>query len=229
MIIQGYQKLTALDFPGKLACTVFTPGCNFRCPFCHNASLVRGSQEPPISEDEVFAHLNKRVGMLDGVCLTGGEPLLQKGLDVFLQKVKQLGYLVKLDTNGSLPEQLKQLIENGLVDYVAMDLKNCREKYPLTCGVENLSLDSIEQSIELLMQGKVDYEFRTTVVNELHTVEDIASAGEWIRGAKQWFLQCYKDSGDVLGSGLTAPSKETLQQMLEIAAPFVQRAELRGV
>ena len=229
MIIQGYQKLTALDFPGKLACTVFTPGCNFRCPFCHNASLVRGSQEPPISEDEVFAHLNKRVGMLDGVCLTGGEPLLQKGLDVFLQKVKQLGYLVKLDTNGSLPEQLKLLIENGLVDYVAMDLKNCREKYPLTCGAEGLSLDSIEQSIALLMQGKVDYEFRTTVVNELHTVEDIAAAGEWIRGAKQWFLQCYKDSGDVLGSGLTAPSKETLQQMLEIAAPFVQRAELRGV
>ena len=229
MIIQGYQKLTTLDFPGKLACTVFTPGCNFRCPFCHNASLVRGNQEPPISEEEVFAHLNKRVGMLDGVCLTGGEPLLQKGLDVFLQKVKQLGYLVKLDTNGSLPEQLKQLIENGLVDYVAMDLKNCREKYPLTCGVENLSLDSIEQSIELLMQGKVDYEFRTTVVNELHTVEDIAAAGEWIRGAKQWFLQCYKDSGDVLGSGLTAPCKETLQQMLEIAAPFVQRAELRGV
>ena len=143
MIIQGYQKLTALDFPGKLACTVFTPGCNFRCPFCHNASLVRGSQEPPISEDEVFAHLNKRVGMLDGVCLTGGEPLLQKGLDVFLQKVKQLGYLVKLDTNGSLPEQLKQLIENGLVDYVAMDLKNCREKYPLTCGVEKYMITKI--------------------------------------------------------------------------------------
>ena len=229
MIIQGYQKLTALDFPGKLACTVFTPGCNFRCPFCHNASLVLSSQEPPVSEDEVFAHLNKRVGMLDGVCLTGGEPLLQKDLDVFLQKVKQLGYLVKLDTNGSMPAQLKQLIDNGLVDYVAMDLKNCREKYPLTCGVKTLSLDSIQQSIDLLMQGKVDYEFRTTVVNELHTADDIAASGEWIRGAKQWFLQCYKDSGNVLGSGLTAPSNETLQQMLQTAIPFVQHAELRGV
>lgn len=229
MILKGFQKLTTLDFPEKLAATVFTFGCDFRCPFCHNASLVLQDDGERVSEEEILAHLEKRRGVLEGLAITGGEPLLHPDLPRFLEKVKALGFPVKLDTNGYHPDRLQAVLEAGLVDYVAMDLKNCREKYPLTCGLRELDTEKIDQSIRLLLAGKVPYEFRTTLVAELHTAEDIQKAGEWIRGAEQWFLQCFKDSGDLIDGGLHAPADDTIRQMLEIARPFVKRAEVRGV
>ncbi len=231
MKISGLLKLTALDYPEKLACTVFTAGCNLRCPFCHNASLVCGSGEE-ISEDEFFAFLKKRRGILDGVCITGGEPLLQSKIAEFMKKIKDLGFLVKLDTNGAFPDRLSSLIDAHLVDYVAMDIKNCPEKYPITCGVKGSYEEffvPFKESIDILLKGKVDYEFRTTVVSELHTLDDIKKAGEAIKGADKWFLQCFKDSGDLLGSGLSAPSKDILNKMKALALTFVENCEIRGV
>ena len=231
MKISGLLKLTALDFPEKLACTVFTGGCNLRCPFCHNASLVLGSGED-ISEEEFFAFLKKRRGILDGVCITGGEPLLQSGIEDFIKKIKELGFLVKLDTNGAYPSRLSSLIDAGVLDYVAMDIKNCPEKYPITCGIDKPFEDffaPFKESISILLSGKVPYEFRTTVVRELHTLNDIQKAGETIRGAEKWFLQCFKDSGDLIGDGLSAPDKELLDKMRDTALCFVKNCELRGV
>lgn len=230
MNIQGLQKLTLLDFPGHTACTVFTGGCNMCCPFCHNSSLVlTPDADLPISEDEIFALLAKRKGILDGVAVTGGEPLLQGDIADFLEKVKKEGYLIKLDTNGCFPDRLKELIDNSLVDYVAMDIKNSREKYPLTCGVPNLDLSKIDKSIGLLKNSGIEYEFRTTVVDELHTVEDIEAAAKWIQGAGQYFLQCFKDSGAILSEGCSAPSEEKLLEMKNKAAPFVEKCAIRGI
>ncbi len=231
MKISGLLKLTALDYPEKLACTVFTGGCNLRCPFCHNASLVLGSGED-ISEQEFFAFLKKRRGILDGVCITGGEPLLQGGIEEFIVKIKELGFLVKLDTNGAFPDKLSPLIDKKLVDYVAMDIKNCPEKYPATCGTDKPIEEffaPFKESIALLLEGRVPYEFRTTVVRELHTLNDIEKAGETIKGAEKWFLQCFKDSGDLLGEGLSAPSREILDKMRESALTFVKKCEIRGI
>lgn len=231
MKISGLLKLTALDFPEKLAATVFTAGCNLRCPFCHNASLVLSGGEE-IAEDEFFAFLKKRQGILDGVCITGGEPLLQGGIAEFIKKIKDLGFLVKLDTNGAFPDRLSSLIEQKLVDYVAMDIKNCPEKYPITCGVQKPFEEffvPFKESISILLENKVDYEFRTTVVSELHTLDDIRKAGEAINGAEKWFLQCFKDSGDLIGEGLSAPSGEILDKMKALALTFVKKCEIRGV
>lgn len=218
MNINGFQKLTLLDFPGKVAAIVFTPGCNFRCPFCHNASLVTHIDlSERISEDDVLSYLNKRKGLLDGVCITGGEPLLQNDVNDFIKKVKDMGYGVKLDTNGSNPQKLKELIDNGLVDYVAMDIKNSKEKYPLTAGC-TVDVDAVSKSVELLLFDAVDYEFRTTVVHPLHTVEDIAAVAEWIKGAKRYFIQGFKDSGDLIGSGMSRLPDDTLKAMQAAAA-----------
>lgn len=231
MIIHGFQKMTLLDFPNHVACTVFTAGCNFRCPFCHNASLVTGiSEQAPFSDNDVFSLLEKRKGLLDGVAITGGEPLLQKDIEQFIAKVKEMGYLVKLDTNGSFPEKLKDLIDKGLVDYVAMDIKNCKEKYAATAGTDDSATEKIDRSIKILLEGKVDYEFRTTVSAELHTTQDIEKAAEWIKGAKRYFLQVFTDSGDILGDEkLTAPDRETLEKMLAAAQKHTVSAALRGV
>jgi len=229
--ISGLLKLTALDFPEKLASTVFTSGCNLRCPFCHNASLVLGGGED-ISEEDFFAFLKKRQGILDGVCITGGEPLLQSGIEDFISKIKELGFLVKLDTNGAFPDKLSSLIDKSLIDYVAMDIKNCPEKYPMTCGVKRPFEEffaPFKESINLLLKGQVPYEFRTTVVRELHSLDDIQKAGETIKGAPQWFLQCFKDSGDLLGSGLSAPDREILDKMRAAALTFVKKCEIRGI
>ena len=231
MKISGLLKLTALDYPEKLACTVFTSGCNLRCGFCHNASLVIGSGEE-IPEEEFFAFLKKRRGILDGVCITGGEPLLQDGIEDFIRKIKELGFLVKLDTNGAFPKKLSSLIDKGLLDYVAMDIKNCPEKYPVTCGINKSSdefFTPFKESIDILLKGRVPYEFRTTVVRELHTLNDIQKAGETIKGAERWFLQCFKDSGDLISGGFSAPDKELLCRMREAALSFVKNCELRGV
>ncbi|MBE6568537.1 MAG: anaerobic ribonucleoside-triphosphate reductase activating protein [Ruminococcaceae bacterium] len=230
MVFHGFQKLTLLDFPGKVAATLFTAGCNFRCPFCHNASLVTHIENSETyTEDEVLNVLKKRQGVLDGVCLTGGEPLLQNGVGEFLSRVKALGYAVKLDTNGSFPDKLKSLVESGIVDYVAMDIKNAKEKYAATAACERFSLAAIEESVDFLMKSGVDYEFRTTVVKGLHEIQDIEKIGLWIQGAEKYFLQNFVDSGDLIGTGMAAFSVEEMQKMQKIAALYVKNAAIRGI
>ena len=228
MKIGGFQKMTVLDYPGKVACTVFTHGCNLRCPFCHNARLVV-RDEDLIDENEILSYLNKRRGILDGVCISGGEPTLQSDLFDFMKKVKDLGMLIKLDTNGTCPDKLQYAIDNGLVDYVAMDIKNCREEYAKTCGLSKMDISKIEKSVEILMQGGVDYEFRTTVTTELHTPDDFAKIGQWIKGAKRYYIQSFVDSGDIILEGLNPLDLQGLKALLEAVSPYVPSVELRGV
>ncbi|MBQ4155273.1 MAG: anaerobic ribonucleoside-triphosphate reductase activating protein [Clostridia bacterium] len=228
MQIAGFQKLTALDFPNRVACIVFTKGCNFRCPFCHNASLVTHTQDAEnLNEEEILEYLEKRKGILDGVVVTGGEPLVQNDIEDFLKKVKALGYEIKLDTNGTFPEKLISLVNSGLVDYVAMDIKNCKEKYSETAGVNNINYDDIQKSIDFLLCNLVDYEFRTTVVNELHTIQDIAAIARSIKGAEKYFLQNFVDSGDVIGDNLSSVSTKTLHEMCAVSTKFVKKCEIR--
>ncbi len=230
MVIHGFQKMTMLDFPGRVACTVFTAGCNFRCPFCHNALLVTRTQEGTvISEEEIFSYLEKRRGILDGVCITGGEPLLQKDLESFIRRIRSMGLAVKLDTNGSDPEKLLYLINEGLLDYVAMDIKNCPEKYPETCGLEKMDMDAIRESVRVLMEGRVPYEFRTTVVDGYHDSEAMEKLGAFIRGAQQYYLQAFVDSGDLIGENLTGVGREKLGEFLITVRKYVPNAQIRGI
>lgn len=230
MRIDGLQKMTLLDFPGKVACTVFTGGCNFRCPFCHNALLVTELPEnPDYTVDEILSFLKKRSGLLDGVAITGGEPLMNPDIADFIKQIRELGYAVKLDTNGSYPDRLKSIVAKGLVDYVAMDIKNCKEKYAETIGLKSYDLSKIEESVEFLKSGTVDYEFRTTIVNEFHTVEDIRKAAEWIKGAKRYFLQNFVDSGNLIDGSVTGVGKQTMLDMQKAAADFVPQTEIRGI
>ncbi len=230
MLINGFQKLTLLDFPGKTACTIFTPGCNFRCPFCHNASLVTHiDADNYIDEAEILSYLSKRQGLLDGVAITGGEPLLQNGIEEFIGKIKAMGYAVKLDTNGSFPEKLISVVEKGLVDYVAMDIKNSKAKYGETIGVADFDITPIEKSVEFLLQNKVPYEFRTTIVDKFHTVEDIQDIVVWLKGAHKYFLQNFVDSGDLIEEGLTAVTLEKLKEMQCKATEIIENVEIRGV
>ena len=229
MRISGFQKMTMLDCPGRVAATVFLHGCNLRCPFCHNARLVGRAQEETIDESEFFSYLEKRKGILDGVCITGGEPLMQDGVTEIIRKIKETGLAVKLDTNGFYPQKLKALVNEGLIDYVAMDIKNSPTLYPATCGIEALKISAAEESKEFLLSGVVDYEFRTTVVRELHTLISIKEAAEWIAGAKRYFLQKFVDSGDILSSGMSAHSDEFMKQAQDIASQFVEKVELRGM
>lgn len=230
MNIVGFQKMTLLDFPGKVACTVFTGGCNFRCPFCHNASLVTHIDvNNKIEESEILEFLKKRQGLIDGVCITGGEPLLNDDISDFLMKIKNLGYLIKLDTNGSFPNRLSELVNDGLVDYVAMDIKNSKEKYKTTTDCIGLNIRDIEKSVTFLMNSNVDYEFRTTIVRELHTNDDIESIGKWIQGAKRYFLQNFVDSGDLICGNMSAVEPTDLYKMQQIAKSFVVNTEIRGI
>ena len=235
MIISGLQKMTLLDYPGKVACTVFLQGCNFRCPFCHNSDLLGNEGPEAIAEETLLAFLKKRVGLLDAVCVTGGEPTLQKDLPDLLKKIKDLGYLVKLDTNGNRPEVLKALVEDGLVDYVAMDIKNGPTRYGETAGISNMTLAHVEESIRYLLSGKVDFEFRTTVADELHDPEDFAAIGRWLtdlspdRKAPKFFIQPYVDRESVLMGGLHTPTTEKLREMLGAITPYVLSATLRGI
>lgn len=226
----GLQKLTLLDFPGRMASTVFTGGCNMRCPFCHNRSLVfLNENDSDISTEDILEHLENRSKVLDGICITGGEPTLHKGLKDFIKKVKALGLEVKLDTNGTNFEALKDLIEEGLLDYVAVDIKNCIDKYPYTVGLENFDLSEIEKVKNYLLEDHIDYEFRTTVVEQFHTVDDIEKIAKWIQGAKRYYLQNFEDHGTCIQSGLSEVGIETLEKMKEVAKPYVQEIELRGV
>ncbi len=230
MKISGLQKLTLLDFPGKTACTVFLGGCNFRCPFCHNASIVLGADGGEnISEEEFLAFLESRVGRLDGVAVTGGEPLISDDAEALIKKIKALGFAVKLDTNGAFPERLSRLMENGLVDYVAMDIKNSPHKYAKTVGLPSAPLGKIQESIHLLMHGNIGYEFRTTLVKGFHTLSDIETTGKWITGAERWYLQAFKDSGELIGEGLEGFQREEYLRFLDAARRFVPNAQLRGL
>ena len=230
MRICGLQKLAMVDYPGKLAATVFTGGCNLRCPFCHNALLVtRLAESPSLSEEEVLRFLSSRKGFLDGVVLSGGEPLLQSGAADFLQAVHDMGYAVKLDTNGCYPEVLADVLERGLVDYVAMDIKNSREKYAVTVGLPLFDTAPVEESLRLLQKSGVDYELRTTVVKEFHTTDDIRAIGEWCQGAPHYYLQNFVDSGNLIAEGCHGVEPLELQAFAEISRPFFKEVGIRGI
>ena len=228
MNIQGFQKLTLLDYPGRTACTVFTGGCNLRCPFCHNADLVRTPMAGPNLTDEVITYLARRRGILDGVCITGGEPLLQPDLIDFLRQVKALGYAVKLDTNGSLPDRLAAVLDTGLVDYVAMDVKSSPAGYPAAVGGE-ADPAVYDRSIRLLRESGLPHEFRTTAVKGLHTPEDFTAIGQWLEGAPRYFIQRFVDSGNLLSdAAISAFSDEEMQKLLNNVTSYIPNAQLRG-
>lgn len=230
MVIHGLQKLTLLDFPGHTACTVFTGACNWRCPFCHNASLVlEPDGQPVIAEEEFFSFLESRRGLLDGVAVTGGEPTLQRDLPEFLRRVRSLGFSVKLDTNGTDPAMLRRILEEGLADYVAMDIKACRERYSVVTGVSNCRLEAVEESADMLLHGATDFEFRTTVVRELHSDADFRRIGQWLEGDEKYFLQAFKDSGDLLSSGMSGCTIEEMERFRKTVLPWIPGAALRGV
>lgn len=230
MVFHGFQKLTMLDYPGNTACTVFTAGCNFRCPFCHNATLVTDIDNKNVyTDDEILKYLEKRKGILDGICISGGEPLMHIEILDFIKKVKETGLLVKLDTNGSYPERLKELIDSGLIDYVAMDIKNSSAKYAETVSVPDFDFLPVRKSTDILLQGSVDYEFRTTLVKELHTLDDMTEIGKMISGAEKYFLQQFVDSGNLIGSGFSAFSMEEMTDFCQEVKKYVKSAELRGV
>ena len=228
MKIYGLQKMTLLDFPGRVACTVFLGGCDYRCPFCHNYELATGEAPAVMEEAELMAFLKKRQGLLDGVAITGGEPCLHRELPSLMRQVRTLGFQVKLDTNGAHPDMLQSILDEGLVDYVAMDIKNSPEKYAATAGVDRVDLEAIRRSAHMLMNGSVDYEFRTTLVDEFHEAGDIERIGAWIHGARRYFLQIFTDRESVPFGNLHAPDATKLRKYLEIARKHVPEVALRG-
>ena len=229
MKICGFNKTTLLDYPGRVACTIFLGGCNFRCPFCQNGALVvePGSQ-PEYSQEEILAFLKKRKGILDGVCVSGGEPTLSDGLPDFLHEIKNLGYDVKLDTNGSRPSVVKKLAADGLIDKVAMDIKACPSNYHVLTGV-NVDLDAICETAGWLLNGDLDYEFRTTVVRELHSEKDFQEISQWLSGAKSYYLQAYRDSDGVLMPGFSACSEDEMKNYRDILLETIPVVEIRGM
>ena len=230
MVIHGLQKLTLLDYPGHTACTVFTARCNWRCPFCHNASLVvRPDSQPIVTEPTFFAFLEKRRGLLDGVAVTGGEPTLNRDLPDFLAKVKAMGFETKLDTNGTNPKMLREILERGLADYVAMDIKAGRDNYPAVTGTLRPNLAAVEESVELLKESGVEHEFRTTVVKELHSDADFEDIAAWLSGEKRYFLQSFKDSGDLLTSNCSGCSADEMERFLQIVQKKIPGAAIRGM
>lgn len=229
MDIHGLQKLTLLDFPGRVACTVFLAGCDFRCPFCHNSDLVLGGMVPLMDEAALLSFLDKRKGLLDGVAITGGEPLLRPDLPALLRTIRAMGYAVKLDTNGGHPAALRAVVDEGLVDYVAMDIKSSPAGYPRAVGLPDFDLAPVRESAAFLMSGAVDYEFRTTAVAELHTDADFTAIGQWLEGARRYFIQCFVPRDSVIQQGLHAPTAAQLDRWADIVRPFIPTVELRGV
>ena len=230
MDIKGIQKLTLLDFPGKVGCTVFTGGCNFRCPFCQNSDLVISPRlTPTIPVSDIFDFLKKRRGLIDGVCITGGEPLLQSDLVDFISECKALGYLVKLDMNGSLPDKLAAVISDGNVDYIAMDIKTSPERYGVLTGIRDFDVSPILESVDMIRGSGVGHEFRTTVVGTLHRAEDFESIGKWLAGEERYFLQKFVDSGALICDGLSPADDDTMRDYLRIVQKYIPTAELRGL
>lgn len=230
MNIQGFTKTTLLDYPGKVAATIFFGGCNFRCPFCHNASLVLSPEETPgYSLEDILTVLKKRRKLLDGVCVSGGEPTLDPDLTVLCQELKSLGYPVKLDTNGTNPDLLKSLSQNHLIDYVAMDIKTSPQNYPLLTGVSHPDINKIRQSAQWLLTGSIPFEFRTTVVRELHSDEDFIEIARWLDSAPKYYLQAYRDSGEVIHPGFTPCTRSEMEHFLELLRPAIPSAQLRGI
>lgn len=229
MKICGFNKTTLLDYPGRVACTIFLGGCNFRCPFCQNGALVvEADTQPGYSQDEILAFLKRRKGILEGVCVSGGEPTLSAGLPDFLHEIKNLGYDVKLDTNGSRPSVVKKLAADGLIDKVAMDIKACPSNYHVLTGV-NVDLDAICETAGWLLNGDLDYEFRTTVVRELHSEKDFQEISQWLSGAKAYYLQAYRDSDGVLMPGFSACSEEEMKNYRDILLQTIPVVEIRGM
>ena len=230
MRIGGLQKLTLLDYPGKVACTVFLSGCNLRCPYCHNPALVLPEQSnaPGIPESEVFAFLEQRKGKLDGICITGGEPTLQPELPGFLEKLRELGYAIKLDTNGTYPGMLKGLLHDGILDYVAMDIKNSPQRYAETCGGADV-LSWVRASVDLLLDSSIEYELRTTVCKPLHTEKEMEEIGRWLRGAKRYFLQPFVDTGNLVSGGVQAHTQDELTRLRQAVLPDIPNTQLRGI
>ena len=229
MKIHGLMKMTLLDFPGKVACTVFLGGCDLRCPFCHNSELLDMGAPAEMDEEELYAFLSKRVGLLDGVAFTGGEPLLRTDLIPVMKKIRDMGFAIKLDTNGTHPQRLQEIVSEGLVDYVAMDIKNSPDKYGVTVGLPDFDITNINKSIKFLLSDAVDYEFRTTVVSPYHDEESFQKIGPWIEGAKRYFLQEFVDRDTVKYQGLSACTEAQMQSFLRIVTPFVKEASLRGI
>lgn len=230
MRICGLQKLAMVDYPGKLAATIFTGGCNLRCPFCHNALLVtRLEESETLDPASILEFLKTRRGLLDGVVLSGGEPLAQDGVDALAGQIKDLGFSVKLDTNGCYPEKLRSLLDRDLVDYVAMDIKNCLPKYPMTVGLRDFDTTPVQKSAALLREGRVEYEFRTTLVREFHTAADLRAIGAWLEGSPKYFLQTFVDSGGLISQGLHGFSSAEMQEFAQVVRPFFKSVEVRGV
>jgi pyruvate formate lyase activating enzyme len=230
MQIHGLNKTTLLDYPGRVAATIFTGGCNFRCPFCHNGDLVLNPDSlPSFSQEEIYSFLEKRKNVLSGVCITGGEPTLQKDLKDFLIPIKKMGYLIKLDTNGTFPAVVKDLYENGLLDYVAMDIKSSPENYEKAAGISSLTFEKIRETAAYIMTSGMDYEFRTTVVKELHNSEDFLSIARWLKNCNSYFLQDYQDSENVISTGFHSYSKSELEVFRDLIKPYIFNVNLRGV
>ncbi|MCR5684084.1 MAG: anaerobic ribonucleoside-triphosphate reductase activating protein [Lachnospiraceae bacterium] len=232
MEFHGFNKLTLLDYPGKLACTLFTGYCNFKCPFCHNAELVlHPDSQPALSEDTIIRQIKSRASMIEGVAITGGEPTLHKDLPDFIKRLRdETGLSIKLDTNGTAPDMLKELLDNRLIDYVAMDIKSSPDGYAKATGLNTVSMSELFSSVDMIIDSGIEYEFRTTVVDGLHTETDFLEIGKWIKGAKRYFLQCYKDSGDLIAPmGLKAPSRDKLERFRNVLLPYVPETRLRGV
>jgi len=230
MKVSGFFKTTLLDYPGKLAASIFLNGCNLRCPFCHNADLVLPkTNQSYIDLNYIFEVLTKRKNVLEGVCISGGEPTIHHDLHQLCSLIKDIGYSIKLDTNGTNPDTLRNLYHDGLIDYVAMDIKNSREKYSITSGCPNLELNKIDSSIDWLLNCGIDYEFRTTVVKELHNIDDFYNISLWISGAKRYFLQNYRETDSVIQPGFTSCTKHELLEFVHILKPLVPHVELREV
>ena len=229
MKIHGLQKMTLLDYPGKVACTVFLGGCEFRCPFCHNADLLDPNAPAQMDDEELLRFLKTRTGLLDGVAITGGEPLLRQDLPDLLVRIRDLGYLVKIDTNGNHPARLKRILDEGLADYVAMDVKNSPQRYGETVGIPGFDMARISESIGILLSSDTEYEFRTTVVKQFHDEASFEEIGPWIRGAKRYFLQGFVDRDTVPFAGLEAWGKEEMERFADIVRPFVKNVDIRGL
>lgn len=230
MKICGLNKTTLLDYPGKVACTIFIGGCNFRCPFCQNGPLVLDSaNQPEISQEEILKFLKKRQGILEGVCITGGEPTLYPELFSLIKKIRELGYMIKLDTNGSHPDVIKKLADEKLIDKVAMDIKASPDNYPTLCGLVSPDMNAIKASVSYLLEGNIDYEFRTTVVKELHTEQDFIEIAKWLKGAKAYYLQAYRDSEEVIKPGFSSFTFEELTYFKDMIKKYISLVEIRGI